>query len=95
MKTLTTNASNSASIGEFEALTGLRSIYGLCALALCVALSACGEVDQKVKSDKIYAGKKDTRAYEGEKFANDQKKWEATLAARSKTQNEYLRTDSK
>jgi hypothetical protein len=87
MKTLTATVSNSAPIGAF----------GASALTLLVAvgLSACGEVDQKVKSEKIYAGKKDTRAYEGEKFANDQKKWEATLAARSKTQNEYLRTDSK
>lgn len=63
------------------------------AVAMCFGLTACSEVDQKAKSEKIYAGKKDSRAYEGEKFANDQKKWEAALAERSKTQNEYLRTD--
>jgi hypothetical protein len=65
------------------------------AVAVCFGLTACSEVDQKAKSEKIYAGKKDSRAYEGEKFANDQKKWEAALAERSKVQNEYLRTDVK
>jgi hypothetical protein len=65
------------------------------AVAVCFGLTACSEVDQKTKSEKIYAGKKDSRAYEGEKFANDQKKWEAALAERSKVQNEYLRTDVK
>jgi hypothetical protein len=65
------------------------------AIAALFGLAACGEVDQTVTSQKVYAGKKDTRAYEGEKFAGDAKKWETTLAERSKGQNEYLRTDQK
>jgi hypothetical protein len=65
------------------------------AIAALFGVAACSEVDQTVKSQKVYAGKKDSRAYEGEKFAGDAKKWEATLAERSKGQNEYLRTDQK
>ena len=61
--------------------------------AIAVGLAGCGEIDQQAKSEKIYAGKKDTRAFESEKFGNDKKKWEATLAQRSRTQNEYLRTE--
>jgi major membrane immunogen (membrane-anchored lipoprotein) len=64
-------------------------------IASLLGLVACGEVDQTVKSQKVYAGKKDARAYEGEKFAGDAKKWEAALAERTKSQNEYLRTDQK
>lgn len=63
------------------------------AVALCLA--GCGEIDQQAKSEKIYAGKKDTRAFESEQFGNDKKKWETTLAQRSRTQNEYLKTDTK
>ncbi len=61
--------------------------------AVALGLAACGEIDQQAKSEKLYAGKKDTRAYEGEKFGNDRAKWEAALAQRSRTQNEYLRTE--
>lgn len=60
-----------------------------------LALAACGEVDQKAKTEKVYAGKKDQRAADGSAFGGDPKKWEAVLAERSKTQNEYLRTDVK
>ena len=63
--------------------------------ALLLVLSACGEIDQTAKTEKIYAGKKDTRAADGPQFGGDKKKWEATLAQRSNTQNEYLRTDVK
>lgn len=62
---------------------------------LLLGLSACGEIDQTVKSEKVYAGKKDSRAADGPQFGGDKKKWEATLAQRSNTQNEYLRTDVK
>lgn len=62
---------------------------------LAVSLSACGEVDQTAKTEKVYAGKKDAYAYDGKLFGNDKKKWEASLAQRSRTQNEYLRTDTK
>lgn len=59
------------------------------------ALAGCSETDQKAKTEKIYAGKKDTRAAEAAAFGGDQKKWEATLAARNNNQNEYLRTETK
>ena len=63
--------------------------------SLLVGLGACSEIDQTVKSEKVYAGKKDSRAAEGAQFGGDKKKWEAALAQRSNTQNEYLRTDVK
>jgi hypothetical protein len=56
-------------------------------------LIGCGEIDQKAKVEKVYAGKKDTRAAEDARFGGDRKKWEATLAERNKGQNEYLRTE--
>ncbi len=58
-------------------------------------LPGCGEIDQTAKTEKIYAGKKDTRAADGAAFGGDKKKWEAALAQRSNAQNEYLRTDVK
>jgi hypothetical protein len=57
------------------------------------ASAGCGEIDQKAKVEKVYAGKKDTRAAEDARFGGDRKKWETTLAERSKAQNEYLRTE--
>ncbi len=64
-------------------------------LAVAMSLTACGEVDQKAKTEKIYAGKKDERASDGAAFGGDKKKWEAKLAERSVAQNEYARTDNK
>ncbi|MCA2999349.1 MAG: hypothetical protein ING75_12180 [Rhodocyclaceae bacterium] len=57
------------------------------------AFAGCGEIDQKAKVEKVYAGKKDTRAFEDARFGGDRRKWETTLAERSKAQNEYLRTE--
>ncbi len=62
---------------------------------LATSLIACGEVDQTAKTEKVYAGKKDAHAYDGKLFGSDKKKWEASLAQRTRTQNEYLRTDTK
>ena len=70
-------------------------VFGSMAAGLLIGLGACGDVDQQAKIEKIYAGKKDTHAYDGEKFKGDKAKWEAVMAERSKTQNEYLRTDVK
>jgi hypothetical protein len=64
-------------------------------LLAAIALGGCGETDQKAKTEKIYAGKKDTRAAEASAFGGDQKKWEATLASRNNNQNEYLRTETR
>jgi hypothetical protein len=57
-----------------------------------IVLGGCGEIDQKAKVDKVYSGKKDTRASDDSRFKGDKKKWEETLEARSRTQNEYIRT---
>lgn len=72
-----------------------RRVRILAATLLALTMAACGEIDQTAKSEKVYAGKKDTRAAEGTAFGGDKKKWEAALAQRSNTQNEYLRTDVK
>ncbi len=80
-------------------MKGARSKYArkaapvLVFVALALGLTACGETDLIAKSDKIYAGKKDSKAYEGAKFAGDKTKWESALVERSKVQNEYIRTD--
>ena len=63
--------------------------------SLFLGLGACGEIDQTAKTEKVYSGKKDTRAADGPQFGGDKKKWEAALAQRSTVQNEYLRTDVK
>jgi hypothetical protein len=60
-----------------------------------LVLSSCGEIDQKAKVEKVYAGKKDTRASDDARFGGDRKKWETTLAERNKNQNEYLRTETR
>ncbi len=65
-------------------------IAGLAGAAL--VLAGCGEIDQKAKVEKVYAGKKDARPSEDPRFGGDRKKWEAALAERNKGQNEYLRT---
>ena len=72
-----------------------RVVTTCIAVILVVGLSACGEVDQTTKTQKIYAGKKDERAYDNKLFGSDKQKWETAMAQRSRTQNEYLRTDSK
>jgi hypothetical protein len=72
-----------------------RRIAVAVASALALSLGACSEIDQTAKSEKIYAGKKDERAADGANFGGDKKKWEATLAQRNNSQNEYLRTDTK
>ena len=79
-----------------------RHSSGICArkgapvlvILACIALlSACSEINQTAKTEKVYAGRKDTKAYDSANFAGDKGKWETALVARSKTQNEYNRTD--
>ena len=57
------------------------------------ALPGCGEIDQKAKTEKVYAGKKDEKPYDGQTFGADKTKWEVAIKDRNKTQNEYLRTE--
>ena len=67
----------------------------LACTVVATVLVGCAEVDQKAKTEKVYAGKKDAYAYDNKLFGNDKKKWEASLAQRTSVQNEYLRTDTK
>jgi hypothetical protein len=69
-------------------------IARLSILVVALALGACGEIDQKAKTEKIYAGKKDERAADS-KFSGDKAKWESALKDRSVAQNEYARTGVK
>ncbi len=69
----------------------MKRLLGLTALIAAFALGGCGEIDQKAKIEKVYAGKKDARAADDAQFGGDKKKWETTLADRTKSQNEYLR----
>ena len=64
-------------------------------LIVAFGLVGCGEIDQKAKVEKVYAGKIDARAADDARFGGDKKKWEATLAERTKTQNEYIRVGVK
>jgi hypothetical protein len=78
----------------FQSKYARKAAPALVFAALALGLAACGEIDQTAKVDKVYAGKKDSKAYEGTKFAGDKTKWESALVERSKTQNEYIRTDT-
>jgi hypothetical protein len=73
----------------------MKTRLALTSAAMAIAVAGCGEIDQKAKTEKVYAGKKDARAADGAQFGGDKMKWEAALAARSNGQNEYLRTDVK
>jgi predicted small lipoprotein YifL len=70
----------------------MKRLALIASLIAACGLVGCGEIDQKAKVEKVYAGKKDTRAAEDSRFGGDKKKWEAALTERSKGQNEYLRT---
>ncbi len=63
------------------------------AASAAIVFSACSEVDQTAKTQKVYAGKKDERPYDSKEFASDKGKWQQALAERNKGQNEYLRTE--
>ena len=72
-----------------------RVVAASIAVFLAAGVSGCGEVDQSSKTQQVYAGKKDERAYDNKLFGGDKQKWETAMAQRSRTQNEYLRTDKK
>lgn len=79
----------------------MRSAFATTVLTLAaaafaaVAASGCSEINQAEKTQKVYAGKKDERPYDGKEFSADKARWEAALKERGKGQNEYLRTDVK
>lgn len=71
-----------------------RTLPAVIAVAAAAFIAAgCGEIDQTAKTQKIYAGKKDERPYDGKTFGDDKAKWQQVLAERNKGQNEYLRTE--
>ena len=76
-------------------MIGKRVVVAGIVVVLAVGVSACSEVDQSSKTQQVYAGKKDERAYDNKLFGGDKQKWETAMAQRSRTQNEYLRTDKK
>lgn len=75
----------------------MKPLLAMTAAASAAALlaSGCTEIDQTAKTQKVYAGKKDERPYDGKEFSADKAKWEGALKERGKGQNEYLRTDTK
>lgn len=66
----------------------------LIAILLAASLTACGEYSQVASyNNGKYAGKSDTRPWEGGQFAGSKPAWEAALAARNQAQNEYKRAN--
>jgi len=57
------------------------------AAAASLALAACSEPSQEPA--RSYAGKEDAKAYSGDAFKGDKAKWEAALAQRASTQDDY------
>ena len=58
------------------------------AITVALLLAACAEQPQEPA--RSYAGKKDSKAYSGDPFKGDKAEWEATLARRAQTQDEYI-----
>lgn len=73
----------------------MKRIFAIMTAVAATALlaSGCTEIDQTAKTQKVYAGKKDERPYDGKTFGDDKAKWQQALAERNKGQNEYLRTE--
>ena len=64
----------------------------LIALSATLLLVACGEYSQVANyKPGNYQGKSDTRPWEGGQFAGNKQAWEAALANRAQSQNEYKR----
>lgn len=63
-------------------------------LGAALGLAACGEYSQVPHYKQgDYQGKSDTRPWEGGKFAGDKAAWEAALANRAQSQNEYKKAN--
>lgn len=70
-------------------------VFGGLSCCLALTLSACGEIDQQAKTEKVFAKKIDARVYDGDKFKGDKAKWEDTMAQRNRPQNESIKMDGK
>lgn len=71
-----------------------KALLAMCTVAFGLSLAACGEVSQVAKyKPGSYAGKSDTRPWEAGQFAGNKQAWEAALANRAQTQNEYKKVN--
>ena len=70
-----------------------KALFSALTVTIGLSLAACGEFSQ-VASYKPgnYQGKSDTRPWEAGQFAGNKQAWEAALANRAQSQNEYKRT---
>ncbi len=59
------------------------------AFAAAAVFTGCTEIAQE--PGKSYAGKEDSKPYASDEFKGDKAKWEASLAQRSKGQDDYAR----
>ncbi len=73
----------------FARLKNAAGMRWVLALAGMLVLAACHEIAQE--ATKPYAGKPDTRPYDGPPFKGDKAAFEKALAARAQGQNEYVR----
>ncbi|AYH41851.1 hypothetical protein [Azoarcus sp. DN11] len=71
-----------------------RIPYVIAAACAAVLLAGCGEKSQVAKYEHgKYAGKSDTRPWEGGVYKGDKGAWEQALRNRIRTQNEYKRVE--
>lgn len=62
------------------------------AAVLALALTGCGERPQVIQYKQgKYQGKPDTPAYAGAPYNGNRQQWENAVAARTQSQNEYVR----
>ena len=74
-------------------MTSMRTAWlGIAAIAVSVALSACGERPQVInyKQGK-YQGKPDTPPYASAPYNGNKAQWENAVDQRTQAQNEYVR----
>jgi hypothetical protein len=70
----------------------LASLVVIAALFAAGSLGGCGEKpDVTVYKQGKYQGKPDNVPWQGAPFNNNQAEWEKAIAARTNSQNEYLR----
>ena len=74
-------------------MTSVRIVsLAIAAIAVSLALSACGERPQVINYKQgHYQGKPDTPAYSNPPFNGNRQQWENHIATRTQEQNEYVR----